>query len=323
MAMMNTFPSQGELQRKAAQLKAEMEAKQRSSHASGRTSKGSLVTETLVPRDETGGVVLGTSRSPDGILPPAAEGTWYRVRQGDDLPRIAELFGFHDWHRVWDQPNNAQLRKERGEKPYVLFPGDCVFVPKCERKWETGETEARHTFVLRHRREILRLLLRDADNQPLARIPYTLIFFIGDQGTASADTERFVTGPVRGTTGAGGEIAHEIPHGCRSATLEYEDHLLSIHIGELDPVTCLTGIQQRLNNLGYDAGAVDGVLGPHTRRALRAFQRDNKELLEDGIPGSITRRRLDEVYQSQQTHTPDENRTSPGDPVDTPDEALE
>lgn len=34
-------------------------------------------------------------------------------------------------------------------------------------------------------------------------------------------------------------------------------------------------IQQRLGNLGYDAGAPDGAMGPKTRRAIRAYQREN------------------------------------------------
>lgn len=33
--------------------------------------------------------------------------------------------------------------------------------------------------------------------------------------------------------------------------------------------------QQRLNQLGYDAGTPDGAAGPRTQAALRAFQRDN------------------------------------------------
>jgi peptidoglycan hydrolase-like protein with peptidoglycan-binding domain len=32
-------------------------------------------------------------------------------------------------------------------------------------------------------------------------------------------------------------------------------------------------VQQRLNDLGYRAGAVDGVLGPRTESALRRFQK--------------------------------------------------
>jgi membrane-bound lytic murein transglycosylase B len=46
-------------------------------------------------------------------------------------------------------------------------------------------------------------------------------------------------------------------------------------------------IQSRLNALGYDAGEADGVMGPNTRAALRAFQQSSG-LIADGYPDSDT-----------------------------------
>lgn len=42
-------------------------------------------------------------------------------------------------------------------------------------------------------------------------------------------------------------------------------------------------IQTALNTRGYDAGPADGVAGPRTRAAIRAYQRDNG-LAVDGQP---------------------------------------
>jgi peptidoglycan hydrolase-like protein with peptidoglycan-binding domain len=44
----------------------------------------------------------------------------------------------------------------------------------------------------------------------------------------------------------------------------------------------VTGIQTELVVHGYDPGAVDGVLGPRTRHAIRAYQRD-AGLAVDGL----------------------------------------
>ena len=46
-------------------------------------------------------------------------------------------------------------------------------------------------------------------------------------------------------------------------------------------------VQQRLNNLGYNCGTVDGIRGNNTRNGTKAFQRDNG-LIQDCIAGLNT-----------------------------------
>ena len=53
----------------------------------------------------------------------------------------------------------------------------------------------------------------------------------------------------------------------------------------------VTGLQERLLELGYDAGRADGILGPETELGLRAFQRDYG-LTADGTCGPATLRAL-------------------------------
>lgn len=45
--------------------------------------------------------------------------------------------------------------------------------------------------------------------------------------------------------------------------------------------------QGKLKEKGYDPGPTDGILGPRTRKALEAFQRDHG-LTVDGMPGKET-----------------------------------
>jgi peptidoglycan hydrolase-like protein with peptidoglycan-binding domain len=51
------------------------------------------------------------------------------------------------------------------------------------------------------------------------------------------------------------------------------------------------GLQTRLRELGFDPGPIDGVLGPKTEAAVRAFQR-SRGLVADGIVGPKTRAAL-------------------------------
>jgi N-acetylmuramoyl-L-alanine amidase len=53
-------------------------------------------------------------------------------------------------------------------------------------------------------------------------------------------------------------------------------------------------LQHQLNQLGFDAGRVDGIFGPATERAVRAFQR-NAGILADGVCGPATRDALDRL----------------------------
>ena len=55
-----------------------------------------------------------------------------------------------------------------------------------------------------------------------------------------------------------------------------------------------TGIQRRLQLLGYYTGKVDGIMGRKTEAAILQFQADNG-LRTDGVAGARTRARLDSV----------------------------
>jgi hypothetical protein len=57
----------------------------------------------------------------------------------------------------------------------------------------------------------------------------------------------------------------------------------------------LTGVQFRLNALGFGAGPVDGIIGPRTLRAVYAFQKAYPPLRIDGIPGPRTQGMLVEI----------------------------
>lgn len=77
---------------------------------------------------------------------------------------------------------------------------------------------------------------------------------------------------------------------------------------KVESVDSVVGLQQRLNNAGFDAGSEDGIYGPQTESAVRAFQRfcarncngDDPAIIDagpvDGIAGTQTKRALQTYY---------------------------
>jgi peptidoglycan hydrolase-like protein with peptidoglycan-binding domain len=51
----------------------------------------------------------------------------------------------------------------------------------------------------------------------------------------------------------------------------HHDRQVPAHSGRI-----IADVQRQLNRRGYQAGIVDGVLGPRTRHAIRAFQVDRR-----------------------------------------------
>ncbi|OUS23645.1 hypothetical protein A9Q99_26740 [Gammaproteobacteria bacterium 45_16_T64] len=65
---------------------------------------------------------------------------------------------------------------------------------------------------------------------------------------------------------------------------------------QIPDVSTIAGQQTRLNNLGFEAGVVDGINGKNTKNATIGFQ-SNNNLDVDGICGPKTQRKLKQVYQ--------------------------
>ncbi len=190
----------------------------------------------------------------------------YTVKQGDCLSSIAHRFGFCDWHVLWDHPSNAAFKAKR-KNPNIIYPGDVLFIPVKEPKLEDCPTEQRHTFQLTVPGTRLRLVLKDQQGQPLDNKPYRLV----------VDGRRY-----DGKTDGNGLVEHKISPDASEGEIEirYDDahpekfYKWTLRIGELDPLDELAGAQARLSNLGYAPGPIDGLMGPKTQAAIKAFQKD-------------------------------------------------
>ncbi len=210
-------------------------------------------------------------------------GTRHLVKQGECIESIAFKHGFH-WRTIWEDPGNAQLNRTC-MTPNILKPGDEVYIPQKRTKSESCLTEQRHRFKLKGVPSKVQLRLVDAAGNLRTGLSYKL---------------EVQDGPTyQGKIPEDGWIKHSIPPEAKAAKLELvaeeftEEYVLQL--GGLDPIYELTGVQQRLQNLGYSLSDPAGVFGPATEAALRNFQAAHG-LIASGEADSPTLDMLLEIY---------------------------
>jgi len=212
--------------------------------------------------------------------------TIHTIKQGEHLFRIAEENGFHDYHIVWDHPQNAELKKAR-ENPNVLFPGDQVFIPDPELREESRSTDKNHKFQVNVETLQLRLVLEDIYEKPIADAPCDLL----------------VEGDLHKLTSNGrGLVELQISAKAENAVLviksdqtPFQDVELPVKIGHLNPIDTPSGQLQRLNNLGYYRGAF-GLPDPQElQSAIEEFQCEHN-LTVDGVCGPLSQAKLKAVH---------------------------
>jgi N-acetylmuramoyl-L-alanine amidase len=186
---------------------------------------------------------------------------------------------------IYNHPNNARMKEIR-PNPNILYPGDRFYVPDKQEKQESRSTEQRHRFQKPPTVKVLRIAVEDGNGKRLSNTPYELT----------------VKGQVyRGATDGQGILEEKVLMEAEAGTLRIQDYVWPLLIGHLNPMdhtpdNGVSGYQARLRNLGYNPGPIDGICGPRTRAAVRAFQRDNPPLEVDGIVGPKTRAKLLERY---------------------------
>ena len=70
-----------------------------------------------------------------------------------------------------------------------------------------------------------------------------------------------------------------------------------LRLGHLDPITSLSGVADRLNNLAYYNGPRSTEMTSALQEALRAFQKANN-LQESGEADQATRDKLTQIHGS-------------------------
>jgi N-acetylmuramoyl-L-alanine amidase len=207
----------------------------------------------------------------------------HTVKPGDWISKIASTYGFADWRRIWNAPENEDLRKLRPD-PNVIHPGDRVFVPAIEPQVFERGTDNEHHFVLKNPRKRLKIKFETVAGVARANVPCRI------------EIDRKPHPEIK-QTDSNGMIDIEISDLAKAGTVvigeDLNEHYV-VNLGHLDPIETVRGYQERLHNLGHYTGQIDGFIGPRTNAAIRSFQsRENllgyrPALKVDGIMGPKT-----------------------------------
>lgn len=221
----------------------------------------------------------------------------HKARPGDCVCNVAIRQGL-DPKKVWDAPENQKLRERTDVAPAgvpeIVNPGDVIHLPDRQTKWEKRADAQYHPFKVK-------------------TVPLRLKLKFMDQGEARADlkyTLQIDGKKTEGTLDSAGLLDEPLPPLAVDVRVRLgepdsgEDYF--IKLGHIDPVGRVSGIQQRLHNLGYEPGPVDNIFGPRTRHALARFQADQHINPSPGQTGTSQKRIFVIAMGNNQTGEPDD-----------------
>jgi Putative peptidoglycan binding domain/LysM domain len=206
----------------------------------------------------------------------------HRIESGDSVSGLAKRYGFLP-QTLWDAPENGELRSRR-EDMNTLMPGDVLVIPDKRVDPIPLATGRSHRFRIKGALAILRMQVYDF-GEPRAGEDFVLT--VGSH-------------VVEGTTDGDGVLEAQVPVLATSGHLVIgeDQFVVEILFGHLDPASELSGIQQRLLNLGYTCHDSPGELGASTRRALGEFQ-SSQGLDVSGELDDDTRGRIVELHDAK------------------------
>jgi hypothetical protein len=204
------------------------------------------------------------------------------------MSSIAYENGFY-WKTLWNLPQNAGLKSLR-KNPNVLMSGDVVYIPDLTIKQEPGATEKKHKFCLKGVPEIFNMRLFDLEHKPRANLDYVIVI----EGVSR-----------RGKTDGNGQIKESIPPNAKSGKLivaalpdrsgKPKKLVMILQLGNLNPISAVSGLKSRLTNLGFYSGPIDENLDARTQGALRSFQKKNG-LPVTGVADDATNAQIQKLH---------------------------
>ena len=166
------------------------------------------------------------------------------VKAGEHIGAIALKYGFENFSVLWEHPENAELKSKR-TTPFLLAPGDELFIPDHVRLVFSRSTDASHDIRVQVDKMALHLRLLGLDSKPRKYTPVVVRVDPPEAGAASAQAEQNLT------TNGDGKVSVDMAKHVLVGSGQIEKLEFTMHIGMLDPIEEENGLAQRLTNLGY------------------------------------------------------------------------
>lgn len=189
------------------------------------------------------------------------------VKPGECMASIAYLYGFNDPSFLYEHQANAQLRKVR-QNMHTLLPNDVVQIPPRENKSIVIQPGLSVPLIVKGKLAGLKIRIKEFGGDALLH---------KDFDVEAAHLK------YSGNTGSNGEISLMVNASLTSAKLMIfldPQKRSALHwqlsLGALAPKDTLSGVQARLNNLGFHCANELGVLEDTTTKAIAAFKRKNE-----------------------------------------------
>ena len=250
-------------------------------------------------------------------------------KNNEHIGNLAAKYDFFDWNTLWD--TNQNLKRANPTVLYkARFGGDIVKYPEKEEKKETCQVDKEHVFQVPTYKMWLRLRILNEAFAPIKDTNYelevenvekpfkgktkgglieheipvnaskaTLALLLKAEDTdppppPPPDNEGSDTKPAPAKPKKPQPVRGDVPITWK------------LKIGKLNPIDekapndrCVSGFQQRMNNLALNSGPVDGILGPNTKAAIKAFQdlyQIKTQKGYEGIPDGRTHGKLVAVH---------------------------
>lgn len=192
---------------------------------------------------------------------------WLTVKQGECVESLAYQAG-HVLGTVWEHPQNSALKALRKD-PHTLLPGDALFVPAIRPKTLACATQKVHRF--RRKAVPARVVIVLAGARALANLPFELHLGMATfNGVLDAD------GALRIP------VMPDVSDGYLLVDPEGKNLRLTLGMRHLDPINETSGIQGRLQNLGFYTGPQDGLYSQALVFSLQRFQQ-SRGLAPSGV----------------------------------------